>query len=107
MLYIYFNDSKIFIFNLIVTLLFLAITTLRPYYLQPLNLIWYKFGFLLSMLFSPIILTLIYLFIIMPINLLMRILRKDPLSLKINKDKKSFWNKSQNTDEPINYKVEF
>ena len=107
MAYIYLTSSKILISNLIISFLFLTITITRPYYLYPLNLIWYKFGYFLSVIFSPVILSLIYFFVIMPINLLLRIFRKDPLGLKINKNEKSFWKKPQKVNESINYKVEF
>ena len=58
--------------------------------LIPLNKIWFKFGILLGKVITPIIMGIIFFFVVTPIGLLMKILKKDLLNLKFN-NKKSYW----------------
>jgi len=51
--------------------------------------IWLKIGEVLGWVWTRIILTIIYFFVIGPIAILMKILNKDPL--KFNFDKNSYW----------------
>jgi hypothetical protein len=57
----------------------------------PFNYIWLKFGNLLSRFISPIIMLILYFTIIFFTSLYLRILRKDILDLKIDKNSKTFW----------------
>ena len=58
--------------------------------LYPLNKIWFKFGILLGKFVSPIVLGIIFFFVVTPIGILMKVLGKDLLSLK-NNNEKSYW----------------
>ena len=53
--------------------------------------LWEKFGLLLGKLFSPIILTIIYMFTIMPIKLILKIFSVDLINKKKNISLKSYW----------------
>ena len=50
----------------------------------------FKFGFLISKLLSSIILSLIFFLVVTPIGIIMRLLGKDLLNLKYNRQK-SYW----------------
>jgi len=52
--------------------------------------LWFKFGILLGNLISPIIMGLVYFFVITPIAMLLKIFNKDVLNLKQNK-KNTYW----------------
>ena len=80
--------DKIKIFFIILSFLVLIITIFKPNYFSFLNKQWIKLGTTLGKLFSPIILFIIYFFIITPIGILLRILNKDTMGLK---KKKSYW----------------
>ena len=82
------NFLAVTFFGLFVS--FLAIATFIPKVLLPLNKLWMKFGFLLGMIVSPIILGIIFFFLFTPISLIMKILR-DELLLKKDNDKISYW----------------
>ena len=89
-LYPLINSADIRIWSLIVSLVFLVLGILDSKILNPLNKIWFKFGILLGKFVSPLIMGIIFFFVVSPIGILMRILKKDLLNLKFN-DNKSYW----------------
>ena len=84
------NQADIKIWSLIVSLIFLSLGLLNSKLLTPLNKIWYKFGIFLGKIVSPLIMGLIFFTVVTPIAFLMRILKKDLLNLKFNKNS-SYW----------------
>jgi Saxitoxin biosynthesis operon protein SxtJ len=74
---------------LIVAAFLLLITLLMPRVLQPLKELWMKVGGLLHKVVSPILLSLFYFLGVVPIGLVMKMLRTDPLRLKPNQ--KTYW----------------
>ena len=82
--------GEIRIWSLIISLTFLVLDLLNSKILTPFNKLWFKFGIILGKIISPVIMGLIYFFIVTPIGLTMRLLRKDILNLKYNKNK-SYW----------------
>ena len=84
------NDGSLRIWSLIVSLAFLALGLLNSKFLSPLNKIWFKFGLFLGKIISPMVMGLIFFFVVTPIGILMRILKKDLLNLKLNNNK-SYW----------------
>ena len=89
-LYPLINDGNIRLWSLIVSLAFLALGLLNSKFLSPLNKIWFKFGLFLGKIISPMVMGLIFFFVVTPIGILMRILKKDILNLKMNNNK-SYW----------------
>ena len=69
---------------------FLIFGLLQSKILTPLNKIWFKFGILLGKIISPIIMGIIFLFVVTPISFLMTLLKKDILNLKFNNNN-SYW----------------
>ena len=61
-----------------------------PHILRPLNVVWFNFGRLLQMVVRPAVMGVLFIFVIIPFGLVMR-LRYDPLRAKIGPDCKSFW----------------
>ncbi len=55
------------------------------------NFLWYKFGELIGRVISPLVMLSIYLIVFFPIGLLYKLLNKDLLELKIDKNKHSYW----------------
>ena len=70
---------------------FLAIALLRPNILAPLNRMWTKLGLLMAMVVSPILLGLLFLVVVTPMGLLMRLSGKDPLRLRDGSGADSYW----------------
>ena len=84
------DNGEIRKWSLILSLVFLILGLLNSKILYPLNKIWFKFGLLLGKLVSPLIMAIIFFLVVTPIGILMRVLNKDLLNLKFNKNK-SYW----------------
>ena len=89
-LYPVINNEEIRVWSLIVSLIFLVLGLLNSKILNPLNQIWFKFGVLLGRIISPLIMAIIFFFVVTPIGLIMRTLGKDILNLRYN-TKKTYW----------------
>ena len=70
--------------------IFLFCATFKADILLPLNKLWMRFGLLLSIIVSPIVLGIIFFGIFMPIAFLIRLSGRDELRLKFSK-KPSYW----------------
>ncbi len=84
------NNEDIRLWSLIISSIFLILGLINTKLLTPLNKIWFKFGLLLGKVISPLIMSLIFFFVVTPIGLLMRLLGKDLLNLKLNKNS-TYW----------------
>jgi hypothetical protein len=62
-----------------------------PARLAPLNRAWTRLGLILFKVVNPVVLGLIYLTTVVPIGLFMRLLGRDLLSLKIDRQAASYW----------------
>ena len=89
-LYPLINGQSIRVWSLIISLIFLVLGLLNSKFLAPLNKVWFKFGIFLGKIISPIVMGIIFFLVVTPTGLIMRILGKDLLNLKYNKNK-SYW----------------
>ena len=82
----------------ILAIVFLILGYLNSSLLTPLNILWFKFGILLSVVISPLIMSLIFFCVVTPLAILAKIVKKDFLNLdkKKNKNKKSYWIDKEN-----------
>jgi hypothetical protein len=83
------SSGAIRIWLIILSLIFLIITIIKPNLFTFLNKLWVKFGIILGKIISPIIMSLIFFFVVTPIGMLVKILRKDVMGLK--RGKSSYW----------------
>lgn len=89
--YFYFSQYATVAYVLItLSLVFFVITCFKSDALLPLNRYWMKLGLLLGLVFSPIILALIYFGLLTPIALLIRAIGRDELQLKLHSSA-SYW----------------
>ena len=77
-----------------IALLFLILGLINSKLLNPLNIVWVKFGELLGRIIAPIVMSIIYFFIITPIGLFMRLMGKDFLKIKFS-NRQSYWTKRE------------
>ena len=89
-LYPLINTGEFRLWSLIISFIFLILGILNSKILTPLNKLWFKFGIFLGKIVSPIIMGIIFFFVVTPIGVLMRFFGKDVLNLKYN-NKKSYW----------------
>ena len=84
------NNESIRIWSLVISLIFLVLGIINANILSPLNKLWFKFGIFLGKIISPLIMGIIFFLVVTPTGLIMRLLRKDILSLKYNQNS-SYW----------------
>ena len=70
------------IWSVVLSLVFLIITIIRPNLFTFLNKLWIQFGILLGKIISPIFMGLVFFFVVTPIGILVRVLKKDVMGLK-------------------------
>ena len=79
------------IYLIIIASCFLILGVLNSKILTPLNNLWIQLGELLGKLIAPVVMALIYFFILTPVSLIVRVFGKDLLSLKFLKKQESYW----------------
>ena len=84
------SSEAVRIWALIISVVFLILGIINSKILTPLKKGWIKLGEILGRVIAPIIMGFIYFIIITPIGILMRLIGKDLLNTKFNKDK-SYW----------------
>ena len=98
------NDGDLRLWSLIISLFFLVLGLINSKILSPFNKLWFKFGIFLGKIISPFVMSIIFFLVVTPIGILMRILKKDLLSLKKNNNK-SYW--VEKTDQRSKMKNQF
>ena len=77
------------IWSLVLSSAFLIITIIRPNLLTFINRLWIQFGILLGKIISPLVMGLVFFFVVTPIGILIRMLKKDVMGLK--RGAPSYW----------------
>ena len=89
-LYPLLNENELRLWALIISVIFLVLGLINSIILTPLNKSWFKFGILLGKIVSPIVMGIIFFFVVTPISLIMKLFGKDILNIKKNK-KQTYW----------------
>ena len=85
------HENQIRIWSIIIAIIFLILGLINSNLLKPLNIIWFKFGLLLGSIIAPIIMGIVFFVVVTPTSLIMKIIGKDLLNNKYDKNKKSYW----------------
>jgi energy-coupling factor transporter transmembrane protein EcfT len=88
-LYPLISNEPIRIWSVAVSLVFLIITIIKPNLFTFLNKLWIKFGILLGKIISPIVMGLVFFFVVTPIGMFVKVLKKDVMGL--NRGASSYW----------------
>ena len=88
------SDEAIRVWSVVLSLVLLIITIIKPNLFTFLNKLWIKFGILLGKIISPIVMGLVFFFVVTPIGILVRILKKDVMGLK--RGTSSYWINREN-----------
>ena len=78
-----------------IAIIFLILGLINSKILSPFNKLWFRFGLILGKIISPLIMGIIFFFVVTPTGYVMRFLRKDILNLKYNNNK-SYWIEKNN-----------
>ena len=83
------SDETIRVWSVVLSLVFLIITIIKPNLFTFLNKFWIKFGLLLGKIISPIVMGLVFFFVVTPTGIFIRIIKKDVMGLK--RGASSYW----------------
>ena len=78
------------VWSLVISIVFLILGILNSKILTPLNNLWFKLGILLGKVVSPLVMAFVFFAVVTPISLIMKVLKKDLLNTKKNKNA-SYW----------------
>jgi len=90
-LYPLIDSEGLRIWALIISTIFLLLAFIAPNTLSLPNKLWFKFGILLGSIIALIVMAFVYFLTVLPIGLIMRLLGKDLLKQKLDKNAKSYW----------------
>tara|TARA_B100000123_G_C25623790_1_gene381367 strand:+ start:189 stop:569 length:381 start_codon:yes stop_codon:yes gene_type:complete len=90
-LWLLIKKGEINLYLISIALIFLILGLLNSKILTPLNKSWIKFGELLGRIIAPIVMGIVYFIILTPISLLVRLLGKDLIGMKFDKNLKTYW----------------
>ncbi len=83
------SGEAIRIWSVVFSLIFLFVTIIKPNLFTFLNKLWIKFGILLGKIISPIVMGLVFFFVVTPIGIFFKVLKKDVMGLK--RGASSYW----------------
>jgi hypothetical protein len=85
------NSGDIRIYFVFLSVPFLILGLLNSKLLNPLNLLWFKFGIAIGSIMAPIVMGIVFFLVVTPTGLIMKLLGKKMLNSKFDKNKKSYW----------------
>ena len=88
------SDEAIRAWSVVLSLALLIITIIKPNLFTFLNKLWINFGILLGKIISPIVMGVVFFFVVTPIGIFVRILKKDVMGLK--RGASSYWIQREN-----------
>ncbi len=105
---LYLLDKDSFIYFGIIGILLLLFGIILPNLLKPLNKVWMTLAIILGWFMSRVILFILYYVIITPIGFFLKLIGKDFLHLKIDKNSQSYWEiREKKITEQIDYERQF
>ena len=90
------NGEEIRKWSLIISIAFLILGLLNSKILTPFNKAWFKFGIFLGNFISPVVMGVVYFFVVTQTGLIMRLFKKDLINLKKN-NKNTYWIEKKQT----------
>jgi hypothetical protein len=85
-----------------------VVSILFPIILRPLNKIWMTLAILMGWIMTRVILIVIFFIVLTPLGLIARLIGKDFLDLKIDKEKNSYWEvRDKKGEAAVDYERQF
>jgi saxitoxin biosynthesis operon SxtJ-like protein len=79
----------------LISICFILASLIKPLALKSIYKVWMKFGYVMHSITTPILLGIVYYFVLTPIGLIKRIFDKDAMGLDFQSDKMTYRKKSQ------------
>jgi len=93
--YFYWKESPNWLWFLGGSGVFLVLGLFLPFFLKPFYKVWMALAFLLGFVMTRLILTLTFFLMFMPMGFVLRMLGKDLLDEKIDKNASTYWRKHE------------
>lgn len=90
-IYPFFKSDYLNFYFLSLSIPFLILGLLNAKILTPLSKAWIKFGEILGLIIAPLVMAIVYFFILTPVSLVVRLFGKDLLNLKYTTELKTYW----------------
>ncbi|MBL7157169.1 MAG: ECF transporter S component [Candidatus Omnitrophica bacterium] len=88
--------------------LFITLGLMLPGVLKPLQKVWMSFAVIMGFFVSRIILTILFYVVVTPTGVIVRILGKDILDQRIDKNRKTYWQeRDAKTKDKVNYENQY
>ena len=87
----FWHNGRIWPWLGVVIVLLVIAGCFAPALLRPVNRLWFQFGLLLHAVVNPLVMGLVFFGAVLPTGFVMRALGKDPLRLKIEGNRESYW----------------
>jgi hypothetical protein len=101
------NKSAVASLFFLLCIIFLILSLVKADVLLPLNKLWMRFGFLLGMIVSPVVLGVLFFGLFTPISLFMRLFGRDELHLRSFKSESYWIPKEAEKQTPDGFKHQF
>ena len=79
------------LWSIFLSIIFLILGLIESRILAPLNKYWIKLGELLGKIIAPIVMLIIFLLVVTPISIFVKLANKDILNLKLKKKLNTYW----------------
>ena len=100
-LYLFWARGTITLWPFATAVLFALAAFAFPRILHWPNYVWFKFGLLLGRIIAPIVMAIVYLIVMVPLGLLIRLFGKDLLRLKLDPQSNSYWIERKDPPQPM------
>lgn len=106
--FIYHENYGIYLyFTGFLFLFFFSLSLLKPQFLRPINKLWMFLGYVLSKIFTPVIFSIIFYFLITPIALLQKLFKGSELKIKFSKNPSYWFSRKKNVSEKIDFNNQY
>jgi len=98
-IYYFIKFGQFDIYSIALSTIFFLLGFLNSRLLTPLNKLWIKFGGLLGRVVSPVVMIIVYFFVVFPTKVILSLFKMDILDLKLDKNSSTYWKirKKENT----------
>ena len=85
------DNKDVRLWSLIIALILFLLAYVAPKVLSVPNKLWFNLGMALGAVVTPVVMALVYFSTVVPIALIIRLVGKDLLRQKLDKNTKSYW----------------
>ncbi len=96
-LFFFKNNNDFYLATICISFILFIITFFRPSLFFYPNTCWIKLGLILEKIISPLFLFIVFFGLFLPLNLFLKVIKKDLLKTKINSKIKSYWTNNSTT----------